>query len=1230
MGCGDALQNLCAECSTELPVDAKFCFSCGAKTGISAPASPAQTLPATPSSTTVASSTTAAESEVLSRLAQYVPAELLSKLETARAAGGMSGERRVVTMLFCDVQGSTAAAGSLDPEDWAEIINGAFEHLIAPVYKYEGTLARLMGDAILAFFGAPIAHEDDPQRAVLAGLDILESVRPYAEQIRKKWGFDLAVRVGINTGLVVVGEVGSDLRVEYSALGDAINIAARMEQTAAPDTIQITSETHRLVAPFFDFTDLGGVEVKGKTEPVQAYRVNSVISEVGQLRGIEGLDSPLIGRSTEMKTLETAARELAEGRGQIVSLMGEAGLGKSRLMAEFRNITAANHDALWLEGRSLSYETKTPYSPFTDILTSALSNTGLAIESLEYENFKSAIIQLTPDSGPRSAPHLAAIVGTTPTGEDLEVVRYLDPPRAREKTFNAVFSFFQELAQSRPLILVFDDLHWVDPTSLDLIKLLMPIADRCPLMLIGMFRPRRHERSWEYYEFAARDFGHRHVEITLQPLKATDARELVANLLEVDDLPLKVRSLILEKAEGNPFFVEEVIRTLLDRGLVVRRDGHWHATQEINQIEVPSTLNGVLTARLDALDDSSKRVLQTAAVVGREFDDEQVAALVGDKAVLDTALLELQRRELIREKGLVRPGGTNGKSAGRTQRMFIFKHALTQESAYESMLRGDRRSMHRKIAEFLEANRPEGISDIARHLFAAGETDRALPYIVSAASISAKVYATDEAIAVYKQAREIVEARGADADPVLARLVYEGLGSALSLSNQVDEALGTYEKMREVAALLDADEMRVSAMNKTAFILGLMRGEVERADIALQQSEEVALSCNDVRGQAERHMTNCYIQTTLGNFDQAYSSLEIAERIGREIDDVEARLFGLTHIANTLLYMGRFDESFKMANEALELALETGNKVWEAELKAFPISFYHLRNGDLEASYQAAIDGAKIAERISAGQGEALGKLMQALVCRMQGRFDEALKIGGESLTASTAAGLAYMEAAVSALLGSIELDIDPVRVESTQQLHQQSLEAIEKPLGTVMGAMAWGDIGFCALILGDAEKAAEMFDKGLNVPSATKIISKPQLLMGQGMLQMMDGDIPAALATLGEAQKLAEADKMQHYSPFFGLMRGMMKEAAGEQESALESFNESKTKALRLGMLPAALQASTAIAGIVSSGENNDQAVVDVVSECEKLISEIASSINDSQISDAFVASAMSKLPQK
>jgi class 3 adenylate cyclase len=222
---------------------------------------------------------------------RYLPRELASKLEASRASGSMQGERRIITMLFCDVKGSTAAAEQLDPEEWTEIINGAFEHMIRPIYKYEGLVARLMGDAILAFFGAPIAHEDDPQRAVLAGLEIQRSIQPYEEEIRERYGVRFALRVGINTGLVVVGAVGSDLRMEYTAIGDAINLAARMEQTAAPGSVQLSEETYKLVAPLFEFEALDGIEVKGKSVPVNAYRVLTVKETPGQTRGLEGLSS---------------------------------------------------------------------------------------------------------------------------------------------------------------------------------------------------------------------------------------------------------------------------------------------------------------------------------------------------------------------------------------------------------------------------------------------------------------------------------------------------------------------------------------------------------------------------------------------------------------------------------------------------------------------------------------------------------------------------------------------------------------------------------------------------------------------------------------------------------------------------------------------------------------------------------------------------------------------------
>jgi class 3 adenylate cyclase len=238
------------------------------------------------------------------KLDRYLPQELLTKLESARSRNSMVGERRVITMLFCDVKGSTAAAEKVDPETWTEVMNGVFEVMIRPIYKYEGLVPRLMGDAILAFFGAPITHEDDPQRAVLAGLEIQQEIKPYAEEIRLKHGLEFGLRVGINTGLVVVGEVGSDLRMEYTAIGDAINLAARMEQTAQVGTIQISDETYKLVAPFFDVQSLGGVEVKGKSQPIQTYCVLGVKATPGHLRGLEGLTSPLVGRESQLGLLK--------------------------------------------------------------------------------------------------------------------------------------------------------------------------------------------------------------------------------------------------------------------------------------------------------------------------------------------------------------------------------------------------------------------------------------------------------------------------------------------------------------------------------------------------------------------------------------------------------------------------------------------------------------------------------------------------------------------------------------------------------------------------------------------------------------------------------------------------------------------------------------------------------------------------------------------------------------
>ncbi len=732
LACGAPFPKSCPRCCAQLPAVSRFCLACGLQLGEPKPAA--------------AAAPAAAPSDPAG-LAPYLPPELQAKLEAVRAGHAMEGERRVVTMLFCDVKGSTAAAERLDPEDWAEIMNGAFAHLIAPVYRYEGTLARLMGDAVLAFFGAPIAHEDDPQRAILAGLAMVHEIADYAARMKRKWGIELAVRVGINTGLVVVGEVGSDMRLEYTAMGDAVNVAARMEQMAAPGTVRVSGSTFKLVGPLFDVEELGEVAIKGKEQPVPVYRVIGPKASPGRLRGIEGLDSPMIGRDRELSALRGLVDALSRGSGGIVSVQGEAGLGKSRLLHELREAVQADEARgvaapTWREGRSLSYQTAVPFAPIVDLLTTHL---GLREAGVSYAALGKALAERVGEGARENAPVLASLLGIPIDVEaDADRVRFLAPPDLRRRIEVAVVDTIEQMARRSPTVLAFEDLHWADPSSLGVLDRVMAVTDRAALLLVALFRPRRQEPSWHFHETAARDFEHRYQAISLEPLDESDARRLVANLLHVEGLPPSLKDGILAKAEGNPYFVEEVVRSLIDAGAIVQEGEHWRATREVGTIPVPDTLAAVLTTRLDRLDEPVRRVLQTASVLGREFAFETLAAVFEPLALVEEALTELQRRGLVRERS-------------RTpSRRYAFKHVLVQESAYSTLLLKSRRELHRRVADVLVGVAPGDPAEIARHYLEAREDAAALPWLVEAGERAAHAYSAAEALERFDKAIAIL------------------------------------------------------------------------------------------------------------------------------------------------------------------------------------------------------------------------------------------------------------------------------------------------------------------------------------------------------------------------------------------------------------------------------------------------------------------------------------------
>jgi len=603
----DSPPRTCPRCEAVVAPDAKFCANCG------------QAL-------AEASST---DATIHTRLIAAAPTPLITKMRSAR----ITGELKPVTALFADVVGSTSLAEQMDPEDWTAMINEAFDLMSRAVFRYEGTIAQLQGDAMLAFFGAPVAHEDDPERAILAALDMLVATEEFATQLKSTHGIDFRIRAGINSGPVLVGNVGSDLRYEYTALGDAVNVAARMQTAAQPGTIVITEMTRRLTGDTFDLDDLGEIEVKGKAEPIQAYRVIGRKAAPARRRGLEsvGLDSPMVGRAEQLQRVTSLLDVIAAGRGRAAFIIGEPGIGKSRLLAELKRAALAPPSTTrWFEGRCVSYGRNLPYHLLIDLLRSILGFSFSATESEARAALDAALDDTLGADGTEAgdtAPYLASLLGLPLRAG--EAVQTEVPDILQGRYVAATHRLLRGLAARGPVVVVCEDIHWADPASIDVARQLMPLAAQLPILFVAAMRAETDSPGWALIGHARQLFGESLTEIRLEPLTAADSRSLVANLLEIESLPDRVRDMILARSEGNPFFVEEVVRMLIERGAIVQEDARWVATADVASIEIPETLHGLLLARIDQLPDDAKRSLRVAAVIGRQFPVRVLERVIG-------------------------------------------------------------------------------------------------------------------------------------------------------------------------------------------------------------------------------------------------------------------------------------------------------------------------------------------------------------------------------------------------------------------------------------------------------------------------------------------------------------------------------------------------------------------------------------------------------------------------
>ncbi|MBW1769209.1 MAG: AAA family ATPase [Deltaproteobacteria bacterium] len=580
--CGTRMEIECPSCGAKIPLGKKFCGECGHKF---------DKTPAPPSLD-------------YNQPKSYTPKFMADKILTTRSS--IEGEHKLVTVLFADAANFTGISESLDPEDVHQIMDGCFKILMNEIHKYEGTINQFTGDGVMALFGAPLSHEDHGQRACYASLAIQVAMRTYGEEIKRQHGVDFSMRIGLNSGTVVVGAIGDDLRMDYTAIGDTTNLAARMESMAESGGILVTRNTFRLVKEYFELNSLGKVQVKGKSEAQEIYQLVGTSKVVTRLdaSATRGL-TKFIGRRDEIETLSQAFEKVRSGSGQVVGIVGEAGVGKSRLIFELRK--SLQDKVTYLEGRCVQIGQSIPFLPVLDVIRGYFD----ILEGDQEGIIKGKLEEKIRELDDKLLRDLPALEDLLSLSVDDQTWVNLEPKGKRDRTFEGLRDLFIRLSQEQPLILVIEDLHWMDKTSEEFSDYLMGWLARTQIMLLLLYRP-EYSHPWGSKSFYSK--------IGLDQLSLGRCAELVQSILNGGEVAPEIRELILSRAAGNPLFMEELTRTLLENGIVKKMNHQYILGVRVSEIQVPETVQGIIAARMDRLEDSIKRTMQVAAVIGRDLD----------------------------------------------------------------------------------------------------------------------------------------------------------------------------------------------------------------------------------------------------------------------------------------------------------------------------------------------------------------------------------------------------------------------------------------------------------------------------------------------------------------------------------------------------------------------------------------------------------------------------------
>jgi class 3 adenylate cyclase/tetratricopeptide (TPR) repeat protein len=932
----------CPQCQRPTPSDAKFCPECGVRLIVACPACGIENAPG--------SKFCKECGQPLGRRApppspppeSYIPAHLADRILHARSS--LEGERKQVTVLFADLKGSMELLADRDPEEARRILDPVLERMMEAVHRYEGTVNQVMGDGIMALFGAPLAHEDHAVRACYAALRMQEAIRRHTAELRRTHGLEVQIRVGMNSGEVVVRSIGSDLRMDYTAVGQTTHLAARMEQLATPGTIRLTGETLRLAEGWVHVRPLGPIPVKGLGEPVDVHELLGAAAARTRLQAAStrGL-SRFVGRDTEMVQLRAAAEQAGRGRGQMIAVVGEPGVGKSRLFYEFIESHRVR-EWLVLQSSSVSYGKATAYLPLIDLLKGYFK----IADGDETRVVRSKVTgtMLTLDEA--LTEFVPAVLWLLDVLPDEEAFRGLEPARRRQRTLEAIRRLVLRESRVQPLLVVFEDLHWVDGETQAFLDSLVESLPTAAILLAVNYRP-------EYQHVWARKTYYR--QLRIDPLPPESAEELLTTLLGDDPSVAPLRRLLIGRTEGNPLFLEESVRALVETRALVGERGDYRLARAAETIQVPATVQAILAARIDRLPAGQKRLLQAASVVGKDVPFVLLQAIADlDEGALHAGLAELQAAEFLYETSLF------------PDLEYTFKHALTHDVAYSGLL-GDRRcQLHAAIVEAMERLHPERLGEqvefLAHHAVRGDVRVKAVGYLRQAGARAVARSANREAIGFFEQALGILDALPRTADVLTQSLdTCIGMGPAMMAVKgaSAPEVQATYRRAQELLDLLGDVGRRFPVL------WGLWYISYTRADYAAARDTgerllETAESTGESGQLVEAHHTLWATFTAMGAPTTAVRHAERGIALyRREQHASQAFLYGghdpgaccRYQLAMDLWLVGQPDRALASIRDALRLAVELDHPLTQTITLWFA-SWVHHQRGDRHAAAASA------------------------------------------------------------------------------------------------------------------------------------------------------------------------------------------------------------------------------------------------------------------------------------